>query len=103
VVADLRHELEGVAPAVDQAIADGALEDAANRLDAGKIQVKINGRNVIDIDGSKGAGRLIIRDPATGKTVVEARSGPNGGVLNIDAGEAPVAPATPKPVGSGTP
>jgi hypothetical protein len=79
VVDELRREFDGAAVEVDAAMAevDAAMAEVANELNGNKIQVRINGRNVVDIQGGEGGGRMVIRDPATGEAIVEASGGPD--------------------------
>ena len=50
----------------------------------GHVKVQINGRQVVDIQGSDSGGRIQIRDPQTGKLIVDIQGGENGGTAKID-------------------
>ncbi len=93
IVDDLRHEMSDASVEVGEAMAEvrTAVSEIRSELDGNAIQVKVNGKNVIDMAGAGKDGHMIIRDPATGKTIVEIKGGPDGGVLKIDAGEATTA------------
>ena len=102
IVEDLRREMGNGAAELDGVGAEinAAMAEVANELGHDKLQVKVNGRNVVDIQGGEQGGHLIIRDPATGKAIVEARGGPDGGVLKIDAGEGATTVTAPKAPGA---
>ncbi len=73
--ADVRHELR-TAMVDDAAQADGSTAVAIDSADGGNVSVKINGQQVIDIHGDSAGGHVIIKDPSTGKTLVEVKGGP---------------------------
>ncbi len=56
----------------------------ANEADAGNVSVKINGKQVVDIQGNDAGGRILIRDPATGRAIVDISGNDAGGSVKID-------------------
>lgn len=112
VVAEIQsagHEAEA------QAIADAAAEgasaeaaamagvDAANGgnvvIDAdsskGRVRLTINGREIVNIQGSEAGGTVMVRDPKTGKPIVQIKGDSAGGKVTIDAPPVPNQPAKP--------
>lgn len=60
---------------------DAAFEGLDAQIDSaaggGNVSVKINGKQIVDIHGDSTGGHVVIKDPATGKTLVEV-NGPVG-------------------------
>jgi len=72
--AKVRDELR--AATIDEAgSADAPTAVAIDSASGGNVSVKINGRQVIDIRGDSAGGHVVIKDPTTGKTLVEVKGG----------------------------
>lgn len=67
--------------------------DAAVEADQGNVSVKVNGKQIVDIQGNDAGGRILIRDPATGRAIVDIQGSEAGGTVKID-GKAVSKPAT---------
>lgn len=75
-----RDELQqGHAEAVDLAGVEPAID--ANH---GNVSVKVNGKQIVDIQENNGGGRILIRDPATGRAIVDIQGNEAGGSVKID-------------------
>ncbi len=59
---------------------------------SGHLSVKVNGEQVVDIQGSDSGGRILIRDPKTGKVIVDIQGSEQGGAVKVNG----------KPVAKGT-
>lgn len=55
---------------------DGATAVAIDSSNGGNVSVKINGQQIVDIHGDSTGGHVVIKDPKTGKTLVEVQGAP---------------------------
>jgi len=81
-------------PAVAAAAAssgDSSFEMTADSSD-GRLSIKVNGRQLVDIRGDSNGGTVLIIDPETGKKLVDIRGGEGGSSITIDAPPKPAAP-----------
>ncbi len=58
--------------------ANGSTSVAIDSANGGNVSVKINGKQIVDIHGDSAGGHVLIRDPSTGKTIVEVKGGSDG-------------------------
>lgn len=106
VVAEIQSAgQEAAAQAIADAAAEGATAEAAAVagvnaagggnvvIDAdsakGRVRLTINGREIVNIQGSDAGGRITVRDPKTGKALVNIRGDSAGGNVTIDAPPVP--------------
>lgn len=99
----VRDEIQqaGREPAAAAAVAEsggaGSFEMTADSSD-GRLSIKVNGRQLVDIRGDSNGGTVLIIDPETGKKLVDIRGGEGGSSITIDAPPKPaVPPATGRP------
>ncbi len=101
VPASVRDEIRqagrepAVAAATAEAAGDSAFEMTADSSE-GRLSIKVNGRQLIDIRGDSSGGTVLIIDPETGKKLVDIKGGEGGSSITIDA---PPKPAAPPPGG----
>ncbi len=76
--------------------AAGASQVTTDAGDGG-LSVKVNGRQIVNIQGDSAGGTVLIIDPETGTTLVDIRGGQGGTAVKSDAPAAPPAPATGRP------
>lgn len=81
-----------VAAAAAEATGDSTFEMTTDSSD-GRLSIKVNGRQLIDIRGDSSGGTVLIIDPETGKKLVDIRGGGGGSSITIDAPPKPAAPA----------
>jgi hypothetical protein len=67
-----------------EALNSAGTDMAADKGDNGNVSVKINGKQVVDIQGNDAGGRILIRDPATGRAIVDISGNDAGGTVKID-------------------
>ncbi len=79
------------AAAAAEAAGDSAFEMTTDSSD-GRLSIKVNGRQLIDIRGDSSGGTVLIIDPETGKKLVDIRGGDGGSSITIDAPPKPAAP-----------
>ena len=97
VPASVRDEIQqaGGEPAqaatVAESAGDGSFEMTADSSD-GRLSIKVNGRQLIDIRGDSSGGTVLIIDPETGKKLVDIKGGEGGSSIRIDAPPKPAAP-----------
>ncbi len=83
---DVRNDIRHIQP--------GSGDQVSTVADDGNLSVKVNGRQVVDIQGSEAGGRVLIKDPATGKVIVDIQGNDAGGTVKVDGKL--VTPAAPK-------
>ncbi len=70
----------------------------------GRVRLTINGREIVNIQGTEAGGRIIVRDLKTGKPVVQVNGDSAGGKITVDAPAGAAAPSQPsKPSKPDTP
>jgi hypothetical protein len=69
-------------------------DQVVTSTDPGNVSVKVNGQQVVDIQGGESGGRVLIRDPQTGKVIVDIQGDEAGGRVKVN-GEVPPTPPTP--------
>jgi hypothetical protein len=93
----VRDEIQqaGREPAVAAAVAESAGDstfEVTTDSSAGRLSIKVNGRQLIDIRGDSSGGTVLIIDPETGKKLVDIKGGEGGSSVTIDAPPKPAAP-----------